>query len=148
MRAAASGYNERPAMAERDKSPKPRPHDVVLVHGRTADGRGVRALRSRPNRLDLAELRPATEGQPIQPGAEIVHLKRREESELLWDVDVKFRHDDRQGEAQGLGAGVEPEGEAEASNATGRSGPAQVATDRYRANWEAIFRSPSRRTLN
>lgn len=117
-------------MSERSSSkPKPPPHDVVLVHGRTADGRGVRALRSRPNRLELAELRIPKEGQPLHPGGEIVQLKRREESPLLWDVDVKWRGEEV---ADAGSASSGPE-------ATGHAGPAQVATDRYRENWEAIF---------
>ncbi|MBK8481275.1 MAG: hypothetical protein IPL40_08885 [Proteobacteria bacterium] len=116
-------------MSERSSKPKPPPHDVVLVHGRTADGRGVRALRSRPNRLELAELRVAKEGQPLHPGGELVQLKRREESPLLWDVDVKWRGEE-------AAAAAAPSSGPEV---TGHAGPAQVATDRYRENWEAIF---------
>jgi len=125
-------------MAERDKDSKPRPHDVLLVHGPTADGRGVRALRSRPNRLDLAELRPVKEGQPLLPGGEIVALKRREESPLLWDVDVQCQ----------LGESTAATATASESQDRGHAGPAQVATERYRENWESIFGGPARRGLD
>ena len=66
-----------------------KPHDIVLVHGRTQDGEGLRALRSRSERLELAEIRPARDGQPLQGSAELVQLRPRKESPLLYDVDVQ-----------------------------------------------------------
>jgi hypothetical protein len=98
-------------------------HDVILVHGRTEDGEGIRALRSRPGRLEPAEIRPAKEGMPID-NRELISLSEREESPLLWDVDVLY------------------DGKEEGRDTT-RSGPAQVATERYRRNWELAFRCSS-----
>lgn len=100
-------------------------HDIVLVHGRTDDGQGVKALRSRPGRLEAAEIRPIKEGQPLHSG-ELVSMNEREGSPLLWDVEVLHRV---QGEA----------GEAE------HTGPPQVASSRYRRNWDEVFGATNKR---
>lgn len=105
--------------AENDDAPEKKTepeHDVVLVHGRTEDGEGLRALRSRPDRLDLAELRPLRHGRPFQGAGEVVRLRQRGESRLLYDVDVQYRGEEQLG-----------------------SGPPKVATQTYRDNWEVIF---------
>jgi hypothetical protein len=105
-------------MAEDDDKRGEEDHDVVLVHGRTEDGEGVRALRSRPKRLDLAEIRPVKRGKPLQ-GGELVRLRQRGESPLLYDVDVQY---------------------ADESDAHGdHAGPPRVTSSAYRRNWEAIF---------
>ena len=93
-------------------------HDVVFVHGRTRDGQGLRALRSRPERLETAEIRPVQSGQPLQPGSELIKLQQREESPLLYDVDVQF---------------------ADGEHTGSRAGPPRVANSRYRDNWEVVF---------
>jgi len=54
------------------------PEDVVLLCNPTPDGEGVNALRARKNRLELAEIRPLREGQPIVAG-EVARLKPRQE---------------------------------------------------------------------
>ena len=95
-------------------------HDVVLLHGRTKDGQGVRALRSRPDRLEMAEIRPVQKGKPLHSG-EIVRLKPRKESPLLCDVDVQYAH------------------QSETSDAGSHPGPPQVATQAYRRNWDHTF---------
>jgi hypothetical protein len=110
-------------------------HDVVLVHGRTEDGLGLRALRSRPGKLESAEIRQVEKGKPIH-GGDVVSLKSREESPLLWDVDVQYSPDEQSTSA----------------------GPPKVSSDRYRANWDTIFgkkrrkrlkkKAPDKRTLN
>ncbi len=99
------------------------PEDVVLVHGPTEDGAGVRALRSRPGKLELAELRPVKEGQPLA-AREIVSLRRRKESPLLYDVKTLYAAEE---ETRG------------AAGSTGHEGPARVSSSRYRDGWEAIF---------
>ena len=114
-------------------------HDIVLVHGRTDDGQGIKALRSRPGRLEAAEIRPLKEGQPLHSG-ELVSMNEREGSPLLWDVEVLHRvQGDKAGEAQ-------------------HAGPPQVASASYRRNWDEVFgatkprgkkrRPPNKRTLN
>ena len=96
------------------------PHDVVLLHGPTEDGEGVRALRSRPKKLELAEIRPVKEGKPIMSGGELVRLQRREESPLLYDVEVQHR-------------------EPAPRTQTDHAGPPRVASREYRDNWDAVF---------
>ncbi|MCC6748124.1 MAG: hypothetical protein IT371_10725 [Deltaproteobacteria bacterium] len=112
------------AADQEPKAKETKDHDVVLVQGPTEDGQGMRALRSRPGRLDLTELRPTSDGKPLN-GAELVRLKPRAESPALWDVDVQFS-------------------DAQATDAA-RSGPPRVATAAYRKNWDTAFgKSPSR----
>jgi hypothetical protein len=96
-------------------------HDVVLLGPPTDDGEGRSALRSRPGRLDLAEIRPAADGRDIRNG-ELVRLTPRGRPDLC-DVDVLFGDRDRAGLA----------GSAD------HKGPARVATDAYRESWELIF---------
>jgi hypothetical protein len=94
----------------REKRPA---EDVVLVHGRTEDGKGLGVLRKRGDTLAAGEMRPMEEGKPIN--GEVVSLRPRGESPLLFDVDVVHA----------------PEG--------ARTGPAQVSTDSYREGWQSIF---------
>jgi hypothetical protein len=88
----------------------------VLIHGSTEDSRGVRALRSRPGRLELTELRPLREGCDVG-STEVVRLRSRRESPLLWDVDVEW----------------DPRSDG------GHAGPARVSSAAYRRNWEQVF---------
>jgi hypothetical protein len=109
-----------------DSADDTKPHDVVLVHGRTPDGAGLRGLRSRPGSLALAELRPILEGKPLQPGGELVRLKAREGSPLLWNVETVA-------ELPRDAARPEP------APSTSHEGPPRVSTESYRENWERIF---------
>lgn len=102
-------------------------HDVVLVHGRTPAGDGLRVLRFRPGRLDLAEIRPVEDGKPIIAPADVIRLRERRGSPLLWDVDVLYTFGDD--------ARLSP-------RPSGHKGPPRVATDVFRRNWEAIFGKP------
>ena len=92
-------------------------HDVVLLHSRTEDGQGVRALRSRPSKLELTEIRPIKEGKPLMAG-EVVRLRPRQESPLLCDVDVEYSLETEGGD---------------------HDGPPRVASRAYRDNWDAVF---------
>ena len=119
----------------RDAAPAPageaseaRGHDVALVHGVTEDGAGLRLLRSRPDRLEQAVLRGVKEGQPLV--GELVRLRPRKGSPLLWDVETLYDQREQKKPAE--------------SPQAARSGPAQVATDTYRRNWDAVFRSRSK----
>lgn len=91
--------------------------DVALLYGRTEDGDGYRMLRAREGKLQAGEVRPLKEGKPIQ-GGELVKLTPHEKAPWLCDVE----------------AVCELPGRSE-------SGPAQVATEAYRENWERIFAS-------
>ena len=93
--------------------------DIALACGPTDDGEGVRILRRRREALELGELRALKEGQPIH--GEVVRLRPRGDHPRLLDVEVLLP---RPTEAPGA--------------ETGR-GPAQVATESYRDNWERIF---------
>ncbi len=101
--------------------------DVALIHGVTPDG-GLQILRARENRLELGAVRPLREGVPIT--GEVVKLRPRENCPALCDVEVQLaapqQHNDRQ----------------VAETSAARSGPAQVATDEYRKNWDAIWSRP------
>ena len=105
-------------------------HDVVLLHSRTEDGEGIRALRSRPRRLELAEIRPTRPGKPIS--GELVRLHPRKETPLLCDVEVQYSAEESGGDA------------------TGHDGPPRVATRSYRDNWEMVFgkKKPGGRLVN
>jgi hypothetical protein len=111
--------------------------DVALIHGVTPDGQGLQIVRARENRLELGAIRPLREGAPIT--GEIVTLRPRADFPALCDVEVQFKPPtqplhDRQ-EVPALAA---------------HSGPAQVATDDYRRNWDAIWssRAPSNKLVN
>ncbi len=113
-----------------DDDTKAKSEDVALVHGVTEDGGGLRVLRARPDRLEAAVLRPAKDGQPLV--ADLVRLLPRDGSPLLWDVEVVYQRSDEEAPAEG--------------GHRARSGPAQVATEAYRRNWDALFSSSSNRT--
>ena len=106
---------------ETDKSDNPSP-DVVLIQDVEPDGKGLRVLRYRDHQLEAGAVRPLEHGRPI--GGELVRLKPRRELPIVCDVDVELPAQDQ---ARGV-------------NATARKkGPAQVATDRYRENWDRIW---------
>lgn len=100
-------------------------NDVVLVHSPTEDGAGARVIRMRPERIEVGEVRPVREGQPLV--GEVVRLKPRAESPALCDVEVLYK---------GPTMGDKPASPPAMQKAPG---PAQVATQAYRDNWEQIF---------
>jgi hypothetical protein len=102
--------------------------DVALLGGPTSDGKGVSILRARQGRLEAGEVRPLESGKPIS--GEVVSLKPRQAFPLLCDVETHVavpQEDLALKESQG-------------DVAKPRSGPAQVASDTYRANWDTIYR--------
>jgi hypothetical protein len=119
---AARGSCERSKAAKlyRLKDDEPKGNDLALIHGRTADGTGLRIVRQREGRIELGAVRPLKEGVPIS--GEVVSLTPRPEFPLLCDVKVE------------LAASTAP-----ADTSPARHGPAQVATDRYRENWDRIW---------
>jgi hypothetical protein len=104
-----------PAVARAEPAAR---EDVVFVHGPTESGAGFRVIRKREDAIEVGELRAIEEGRPVH--GDVVRLRPRSEHGLLFDVEVLV---------EGPKAAGEPT----------RSGPAQVATDAYRTNWEAIF---------
>lgn len=112
---------------------KRKDQDVVLLHRPTADGEGVHALRARRNRLELAEIRPLKEGQPILAG-EVARLKPREEMPFVCDVEVVYEA---------------PRPPASSAHA----GPPRISSETYRRNWDRVFSSvrpqrPKKQELN
>jgi hypothetical protein len=138
-------------MAEND-SRQP-DEDVALLYAPTDDGVGARILRARNGSIETGEIRPAKEGQPLNRG-ELVRLKPRAETSCVCDVEVLYRTPSPPTPG-GDAAGAAPEktgpnkANAEKAEAS-KSGPAQVATERYRDNWDRTFGSTGRRrsTLN
>jgi hypothetical protein len=96
--------------------------DLALIHGRTPDGEGLRVIRKRRERIELAQVRPLEQGMPIT--GEVVTLKPRPEFPLLCDVKTE----------------LEAPPPADVATRPAHSGPAQVATDRYRENWDRIWK--------
>lgn len=107
--------------------------DVALIHGRTADGEGLRIIRKREDRLELGSVHPLKNGAPIQ--GEVVSLKPRPEFPLLCDVTTELEAPTAPREGSDVAA-------------AGRSGPPQVATDRYRENWDRIWKSKTPELAN
>lgn len=104
------------------QDPPAKPADTIFVHSRSEQGDGFKVVRMREESIEIGEIREAKEGRPIH--GDLVALKPRSEHEQLFDVEV-----------------LVPGPKRAPDEAQGRSGPAQVATDAYRANWTAIFGS-------
>jgi hypothetical protein len=101
------------------RKPKP-PQDVAIVHGPTEDGEGARVLRVKNGALYAGEVRPVREGQPIEHH-ELVRLRPLRENSPVCEVEV-----------------VHEPPAASAQKSRGQ-GPARVASDTYRKNWNTIF---------
>lgn len=111
----------------------PTEQDVVLLCSPTPDGEGVNALRARKDRLEVAEIRPLKEGQPVVAG-EVARLRPREEMPLVCDVDVTYS--------------VPPP-----PAASNHAGPPRISSQSFRRNWDKVFkpariRRPKKHELN
>lgn len=107
--------------------------DVALVVGQTEDRKGYQILRKRGEDADveLGTVRPLEEGKPID--GEVVGMRQRKEHPFLFDVKTEFNTND-----------APPEGRRGTS-----VGPAQVASDKYREGWDAIWgAAPPDKSLN
>jgi len=113
--------------------------DLVLVHSPTPDGDGVNVVRARRQGLELGTMRPLTEGRPIH--GEVVKLTPRSEMPMLFDVETELSHPVEDEATKDAPA-------AEAKGTRASSGPAQVASDSYRRNWDAIWKRPTKRMSN
>ena len=103
--------------------------DIVFLHSPTEDGDGMRVVRARNGTLETGEVRAVAEGKPLR--GEIVSLRPREGSPRVCDVKVEYSP-----------APPSPTERAGDGQSEAGKGPAQVATERYRDNWEAIFGGP------
>ncbi|HVJ91267.1 MAG TPA: hypothetical protein VM580_15795 [Labilithrix sp.] len=111
-------------------SPGGEKNDVVVLGPPTADGNGVHVLRARDERIEAGELRNLEEGRSIT--GEIVTLAPRADNPRVCDVKESYAPN---------AAGAPP--------AAKTKGPAQVATQAYRDNWEEVFaRRPRTADLN
>ncbi|MEI9940776.1 MAG: hypothetical protein WDO69_26470 [Pseudomonadota bacterium] len=127
---------KKPAEDQSAEPPAPSPatpasSDVALIHGVTPDGEGFKILRARGDRLELGAIRPLRDGAPIT--GEVVTLRPRPNFPALCDVETHFKPVEEQSDRQ----------EPAPSAVVQRSGPAQVATDEYRRNWDAIWKNPA-----
>lgn len=100
--------------------------DMVLLHSPTESGDGIRVVRKREDAIEIGELRPMREGQPIH--GEVVRLTQREEHALLFDCEVVVPSPEPK----------EPAEPAEPKQLS-HKGPARVTTDAYRGGWDLIF---------
>jgi hypothetical protein len=108
--------------------------DIALVCGLSEDGQGVEIIRKRGDRIESGTVRRLEAGKPIH--GEIVRLRPRPQAPMVCDVEVEFGGTE-QAAGQRTDVGVSP---------GVSSGPAQVATDSYRKNWDAVYgrsRKPS-----
>jgi len=96
-----------------------------VIRGRTDDGEGLGVLRCREGRVEVGAVRPLREGQSIH--GEVVRLHPHQGCPLVCDVEVQLAGPKR--ELSG-------------------SGPAQVASETYRRNWDAIFGAGRDEQLN
>jgi hypothetical protein len=102
-----------------ERPPAERDRDVAIVCGVSDDGQGVDIIRKRGERIEAGTVRRLEQGKPIH--GEVVRLRPRDQSPLVCDVEVE----------------VPAQGRQESPAST--SGPAQVATENYRKNWDVIY---------
>ena len=118
-----------------ERAPQTQGEDVALVCGLTDDGQGVEVIRKRGDRLETGTVRKLEAGKPIH--GEVVRLRPRPQAPLVCDVEVEFDAAARDSSSR----------RSERSRAVS-SGPAQVATDTYRKNWDAVYGSRKPSLLN
>lgn len=110
---APGGDTSKPAPDKRDL-------DVAIVCGVSDDGQGVDIIRKRGERLEAGTVRRLEQGKPIH--GEVVRLRPRDQFPMICDVEVEV---------------AAPDQPTASAATTGR--PAQVATETYRKNWDAIY---------
>lgn len=96
------------------QSPEAKVDDVVLVHGRSEDGKTLAVVRKRGAELSAGLLTAAEEGKPVH--GDLLRLVPREDMPLVADVEVLH-----------------------AAPRTDHDGPAKVSSPAYRKGWDAIF---------
>lgn len=116
--------------------------DTVLIHGVSRDGETLAVLRAREERIEAGLMRTVKEGTPVE--GEVVRLTPRPEFPLLCDVKVEVPAGTINARGAGEGAS-DARGAGEGAPRLGR--PAQVATARYRDNWDAIWSKGDKKPL-
>jgi uncharacterized small protein (DUF1192 family) len=119
-------------------SPEKARRDAILIHGVSEDGESMAVLRARDDRLEAGVLRTVKAGKPIE--GELLKLTPRPEFPLVCDVEVQLPA----GTINAAGGSDQAQDPA-AREGLGR--PAQVATESYRENWDAIWRKPGKKAL-
>ena len=104
--------------------------DVMLVHGKTPDG-SLRVLRAREDRVEIGCVSPLEHGKAIH--GEVVRLTPRKDLPFICDVETQVDCRPRPTE-------TETEDRSEPRAQSGRPGPAQVASESYRENWDRIWK--------
>jgi len=131
---AKSSEKKRPSLPEGSGSNPPSPEkrdlDVAIVCGVSDDGQSVDVIRRRGERLEAGTVRRLEQGKPIH--GEVVRLRPREQFPMICDVEVEMPAPGQSSPEQSS-SGQSPTG----AMTTGR--PAQVATETYRKNWDAIY---------
>jgi hypothetical protein len=90
-------------------------NDVVVLGPPTKDGEGVHVIRASDEKVEAGELRTLKEGKPIH--GEVLSLEPRKENPRVCDVRWSYRP----------------------PSPGPKKGPAQVASQSYRDNWDEIF---------
>jgi hypothetical protein len=99
--------------------------DIAVVCGKDEHGLHILRRRSEDGPIEAALAQPLTEGRPIR--GEVISMRQREDVPFVFDVKTELETGDSAGHAEG---------------AETKDGPAQVATNSYRAGWDAIWGSP------
>lgn len=94
--------------------------DLLFVQGKTKNDR-YKVVRAREDKIEVGEMSDLKDGEEIR--GEVVKLKQRSEHPQLFDVETVVPPDE----------------------GSRHDGPAQVATDAYRKNFDAIFASKKRK---
>lgn len=124
-----------PEAAGNPPGPEKRELDVAFVCGVSDDGQGVDVIRRRGERLEAGTVRRLEQGKPIH--GEVVRLRPREQFPMICDVEVEMPAPGQSSQGQSSSA-QSPSGQPPTGAlTTGR--PAQVATETYRKNWDAIY---------
>lgn len=123
---AASRFN-----VSKQRTDAPGSEDVLLVLEQ-ADGGRLRGIRQREGQLELAELAPIAEGQPLS--GELVRLSPREGHPVLLDVQTLYQPEQ-------TAPTVEP------TPCAGHKGPARVNTEAFRDGWDRVFGASPRARL-
>jgi hypothetical protein len=119
-KSSTSGEAPAPVNAGEGESPsRTSGDDVALICRVSEDRRSADILRRRGDQLELGTVRPLEEGKPIS--GEVVRLRPRPQAPFVCDVEVQF--DGRPSQPSQL------------------SGPPQVASERYRRGWDAIYKA-------